>query len=190
MKTYNYTQLNDLEEDMALTEQEINFYGVVIDASFPYFKGGRWVATAKVIDASTMKEDEYTNVVFLSTKFEDLPIIQRVGDILRCHRAQLEYYKDHKQLKVNVSYKSAWCLYIGDNKSPALEPMVLNEEEKENYFENTPYNFSGKSFSQKEDEKQTLNKMRSWLKKLLIKYSLIDRERVAHLQKLRNAAER
>jgi len=75
MKTYQYTKLDKLNEEMALVEHEINFYGVIIDASFPYFKGGRWVSTAKVIDPSSMENDEYTNVVFLSSKFEDLPII-------------------------------------------------------------------------------------------------------------------
>jgi hypothetical protein len=31
-----YINLNDLEEEMALNETEINVYGVIIEASFPY----------------------------------------------------------------------------------------------------------------------------------------------------------
>tara|TARA_B110000285_G_C14872199_1_gene489764 strand:+ start:301 stop:468 length:168 start_codon:yes stop_codon:yes gene_type:complete len=36
----------------------------------------------------------HTSLVLFANKFEDLPISQRVGDIIRVHRATVGEYKD------------------------------------------------------------------------------------------------
>ena len=86
-----------------------------------------------------------------------------------------------------MCYKASWCLYIGDNESPALEPKVLNEDSEPDFYEYTPYNFSGKSFSQNHDEKSSLNKIRKWNKKLLANHYFLDYESLDTLESLRKA---
>jgi len=89
-----YIKLNELEDEMALNETEINVYGAVIEASFPYQTEKSYVVTCKIIDESSFKAGEYINVLFLAREFEQLPIIQRKGDILRIHRGSFGYFKD------------------------------------------------------------------------------------------------
>ena len=81
----------------SLTSNDLqNFYGVVIDSSFPYkCKTDRYCITMKVVDPSlhiknqkgTGDASDYANVVLYAKTFEDLPIIHRIGDIIRVHRA-------------------------------------------------------------------------------------------------------
>jgi len=71
----NYINLNALNEEIAIKEEDVNFYGVVIDATFPYQTEKRYVMTCKVADPSTIDEKEYVNVVFLANELEQLPII-------------------------------------------------------------------------------------------------------------------
>jgi hypothetical protein len=59
-------------------------------------------------------------VVFFGNKFEDLPVTQRVGDIIRVHRATLTEYRGSKYFTANVCYNSSWALF-----SP-LEPREAN----------------------------------------------------------------
>lgn len=185
----NYINLTALNEEIAIKEEDVNFYGVVIDATFPYQTEKRYVMTCKVADPSTIEEKEYVNVVFLANELEQLPIIQRVGDILRVHRAQLHYFKDRKQIKVNMGFKSSWCLYTGSMKCPALEPKVIPENEDPNYFEYTPFNFSGKSFSQQEGEVKRLKKLRGYIEKFFQKHHLIKYEEMDSLKTLREEVQ-
>lgn len=78
-----------------------HFYAVVIDATFPYKTNQeKYICSLKIVDASlylkntkgTGDASDYATLVFYATKFEDLPIIQRVGDIIRVHRATLRLY--------------------------------------------------------------------------------------------------
>jgi hypothetical protein len=39
---------------------------------------------------------EYCTLVFFAKKFEDLPISQRIGDIIRLHRAGVGMFKNVK----------------------------------------------------------------------------------------------
>ena len=104
------------------------------------------------------------NVVFFAKSFEDLPIIQRIGDIVRVHRAKFQHYNDAKQLNVNMYYRSSWCLFIGHDNEAPLEPKVENEDGTNNYFSYTPYNFSGKSFTQEAHESKILKDLKKWSK--------------------------
>lgn len=51
------------------------------------------------------------SVVFFARKFEDLPIAQRVGEVIRIHRATVGVFKDKVQLSVNICFNSSWDLY-------------------------------------------------------------------------------
>ena len=49
-QSIEYENLADLNEDRAISEEEFNIYGVVIDGTFPYKGDKRFVATCKIID--------------------------------------------------------------------------------------------------------------------------------------------
>lgn len=112
--------------------------------------------------------------MFFAKTFEDLPIIQRVGDIVRVHRAQFQHYNDMKQLNVNMYYRSSWCLFIGNDGELPLEPKVENEDGTDNYFSYTPYNFSGKSFTQEAHETKILKDLKKWSKEYFTKNNVVD----------------
>jgi hypothetical protein len=61
-----------------------------------------------------LKEDgvvETTTMVVFGNKFEDCPIVQRVGDIIRVHRATVSNYNNAKILTAKVSFNSSWVLF-------------------------------------------------------------------------------
>lgn len=96
---YNYTELAKVK----LSEDEkVHFYGVIIDATFPYKvadgANSKYIVSLKVIDPSLHSkggkpsDNDYATVVLYALKFEDLPIVGRVGDIIRVHRATLRMH--------------------------------------------------------------------------------------------------
>lgn len=160
-------------------EDAFHFYGVVIDASFPYQTEKRYVVSCKVADPSSVSKGgklSTVNVVFFAKTFEDLPIIQRVGDIVRVHRAKFQHYNDVRQLNVNMYYRSSWCLFIGSDGEAPLEPKVENEDGTNNYFSYTPYNFSGKSFTQEAHESKILKDLKKWSKGWFEKNDVVNAE--------------
>ena len=42
---------------------------------------------------------------------EDLPVVRKIGDVIRVHRAIVKEYKGMKQFNVNITYNSSWCLF-------------------------------------------------------------------------------
>ena len=82
-------------------DQKIHFYGVVLDAQFPHksFKSDKFICSLKICDptCSINKEEgtiQYFNLVIFANRIEDLPITQRVGDIIRVHRAFVNKHND------------------------------------------------------------------------------------------------
>lgn len=79
-----------------------HFYAVIVDASFPHksFKSDRFICTIKIVDPSCNIDHEgvaeHCTLVLFAKKFEDLPISQRIGDIIRVHRANCGIYKGVK----------------------------------------------------------------------------------------------
>ena len=53
----------------------------------------------------------HSSLVLFANKFEDLPISQRVGDIIRIHRASVGEYKDQKQFTANIFFNSSWAIF-------------------------------------------------------------------------------
>jgi hypothetical protein len=166
--------LNSIKKESE--EDSFHFYGVVVDASFPYKTEKRYVVTCQVADASSILKGgklNTVNVVFFAKSFEDLPIIQRVGDIVRVHRAKFQHFNDTRQLNVNMYYRSSWCLFIGDDGEAPLEPKVENEDGTNNYFSYTPYNFSGKSFTQEAHESKILKDLKKWSRAHFAKHDVV-----------------
>lgn len=113
-KQYAYTSLSDCDVGSSNT---YNFYGVIVDASFPHksYKSDRFVCSLKLTDPSMIinKEGivETCTLVMFAKRFEDLPISQRIGDIIRVHRASCGTYKGNKQFTANVFFNSSWALF-------------------------------------------------------------------------------
>ena len=85
---------------MLSSQEAQNVYGVIIDASFPYKANSNlYVCALKIVDTSLntgTKASEFANVVMFAKRLEDLPIILRMGDIIRLHRATLRMYEDRR----------------------------------------------------------------------------------------------
>jgi hypothetical protein len=80
-------------------------------------------------------------VVFFARKFEDLPVSQRVGEIIRIHRATVGFFKERKQLTVNICFNSSWDLFapIKDKKTNDGKAVKQSTEDFE------PFAFFGKN---------------------------------------------
>ena len=156
-RSYTYKTLKDCEVgDMA------NFYAVVLDATYPHqsFKSKKFLVTFKVADHSCrMGNDgvaDFTTVVFFADKQEDLPVCNRIGDIIRVHRATVGTYKDRKQITANVCFNSSWALF----------PLhVKGETQKggpDRNDEFNPFSFFGKSIQIELNEHKILRELRKW----------------------------
>lgn len=115
---YQYT---DLAKCSLQSTDEQNVYGVIIDATFPY-KVNRdlYVCSLKIVDASlntSSKGAGFATVVMYAKKFEDLPIVLRMGDIIRLHRASLRHYNGKRQFNLTMHWTSSWTLFSTDKLS-------------------------------------------------------------------------
>ena len=129
---------------------------MVIDATFPYKTNQeRYICSLKIVDPSlylksqkgTGDASDYATLVLYAKRFEDLPIIHRVGDIIRVHRATLRLYNGVRQFNANVFYNSSWALFSTDKKS-ALQEIGGQDATSEL----TPFSYSGKHFSFEKSE--------------------------------------
>jgi len=88
---YEYVEFGKVS--VASTEP-VHFYGVIVDATFPFKKSSdMFECFLKVIDPTLKPQskgkNEYAQVALRARRFEDLPICHRVGDLIRVHRATL-----------------------------------------------------------------------------------------------------
>jgi hypothetical protein len=108
-------------------------------------------------------------VTYFAKRLEDLPVVRKIGDIVRVHRSVCKDYKGVKQFSVNLGYNSSWCLFhssdilrdksSGDQGDDQYSSSGSDEEmeaegvdpnrsiEKSERKKYTPYKFSGKSYS-------------------------------------------
>jgi len=103
------------------------------------------------------QNDEFSTVALQSRRFEDLPIIQRCGDIIRIHRAEYNYKEDQHFFKLNMSYSSSWALFSADDE---VAPEVIREEGDD--FTYRAYAFSGKQYNFDAQDQKLLKSMRNW----------------------------
>ena len=146
---YEYTELNKV----SLTSTDThNVYGVIIDASFPNkVNSEKYVCSLKIVDPSVhskggkASDNDYATVVIYGNKFEDLPIADRVGDIIRLHRATLRIYKGVRQFNVTTHWNGSWALFNAEDA--AFEPK----------------SWKGKRASFEHHEKSLLSSLRKWI---------------------------
>jgi hypothetical protein len=157
---YNYTELDKVSSSSV---ESSNFYGVIVDASFPYKKTIKskagvsdqmFICTMKIIDPSQFTQQKgwkYSQLVIYATKLEDLPFVHRLGDIIRVHRADMKFYNQKRQFNVNMLYKGSWALYSTDKQSPLGQTTS-----------DTPYAFSGHRVTQERQDASILSTLKSW----------------------------
>ena len=150
---YDYQELNKV---LLSSSEACHFYGVIVDATFPYkVHADRFICTLKVIDPTLYPKggkSECAQVVIYAKRFEDLPIVHRLGDIIRIHRANLRMYKNTRQFNVNVYYKSSWALYSTDKMNPLHRTPSSD----------APYAFSGKKATQERQDKAIYQTLLKW----------------------------
>ena len=152
---YDYTDLAKCEAGT----DKVNFYGVIVDAQFPHksYKSEKYVCSIKITDPSCEIDKEtgivtnYTLVLF-ANRFEDLPISQRVGDIIRVHRATVGHFQGKTQFTANIFFNSSWAIF---------PPSQQGRQPKEIEFR--PFQFFGKTLSFDSKEKQIVRELRKWI---------------------------
>ena len=146
---YNYTPL---AETSLGSNNLYNLYGMVIDAQTPHLKPMmnnpskfKYRQVLRLIDptmyyktaASGSGGNDIHNgcvlVSFFSSKVELLPHFNRVGDIIRIHRANIGQYRQYKTMCVNIDYGSSWALFKNHQiqDEPDQGQSKLFEEQKQ-----------------------------------------------------------
>ena len=150
---YDYTEL----AKASLTSNDYNHvYGVIVDATFPYkVNQSLYVCSLKIADSSlnaSSKGGNYAQAVIYAKRFEDLPIVLRLGDVIRLHRATLRMHNGTRQFNVSVQWNGSWALFSTD-KTTALGAPTSDY---------SPFLWSGKKFSFEKHETATLGNIRKW----------------------------
>ena len=94
-----YNSLEEAEFD----HDQVNFYGVIIDASYPYKSPNKFISTLKVVDASlhslgceASRNVKFVTVIIYAKRLEDCPIVGKIGDCIRVHRASVKEHRGQK----------------------------------------------------------------------------------------------
>lgn len=161
-RDYTYTEFSKLK----VSHEPVNIYGVVLDATFPHksFNSNKYLCAFKVADLTSKTTDgtvEYISVVFFASRFEDLPISQRVGEIIRIHRAVVGVYKDKLQLTVNICFNSSWALFAPSFPKKTEDGKV----QKASIEDYVPLTFYGKSMHTEAKDKLIVSNLRTWSSK-------------------------
>jgi hypothetical protein len=152
-KNRDYSLLNNAS---VVSGETHNVYGVIVDATFPYkVSKDRFVCSLKIVDNSlngSGKKNDWANLVIFANRFEDLPIVHRLGDIIRVHRATMRVYDDKKQFNLNTYFAGSWALFSTDKQS-ALGADAGG---------NAPISHSHKRASFEKNEGNILASLRKW----------------------------
>lgn len=143
----------------------MNVYGVILDASFPHesFKSKKYICSLKIADLSSKTTDgaiEPVSVVFFAKKREDLPVSQRIGEIIRIHRATVGIFKDKLQLTVNICFNSSWTLFAPNFEKKDTDGNVIKQKPSSDDF--VPIAFNGKTMHIESKDKKIVQSLRSW----------------------------
>ena len=161
MSKYNYYSLKELS-----AKREANFYGIIVDATFPCkeeVEDTVYVSTIKVIDHTinfTNDPIEVSNhMIYITIKsdlLEYLPFVHNVGDIIRIHRGTYSH-KTKRNVYLNLEskgpLKSAWCIFSGasDYSLKNIEPIAC----------------SSRTFTWEDIDTHYISALKNWLKKYI-----------------------
>ena len=150
---YDYTELS--KASLTTTDQQ-HVFGVIVDATFPYKVNKElYVCSLKIVDSSLnagTKGSSHASVVIYAKRFEDLPIVLRLGDVIRLHRATLRMYNDTRQFNVSVQWTGSWALYSTDKTT------VLGATSGDL----APFSWSGKKASSDKSEAAVITNLKKW----------------------------
>ena len=118
-------------------------------------------------------------MVLYAKTFEDLPIVHRIGDIIRVHRATIRLHKKQRQFNANVFYNSSWALFSSDKQS-ALQEIGGHEPKNEH----SPFAFSGKHHTFEKSEVATLSNLKKWANQYFGSYNVITNDMFTPLNKV------
>eukprot|EP00349_Pseudokeronopsis_sp_Brazil_P004637 CAMPEP_0202971470 /NCGR_PEP_ID=MMETSP1396-20130829/27743_1 /ASSEMBLY_ACC=CAM_ASM_000872 /TAXON_ID= /ORGANISM="Pseudokeronopsis sp., Strain Brazil" /LENGTH=165 /DNA_ID=CAMNT_0049700903 /DNA_START=164 /DNA_END=661 /DNA_ORIENTATION=+ len=145
----------------------------------------------KVADTSMAVDKEgvsqFCSLVIFAKKFEDLPLSQRIGDIIRVHRATVGQYNKVKQFTANMFFNSSWAIF-----SPAPRAAELPQEEEKKggkavEMEYQPFSFSGKQFTFKKEEQKTIKALRTWIHLQFSKHQMLSADFISKLKDIPEA---
>ena len=134
----------------------------MLDATFPHqsYKSKKYLATFKIADATSRVDGQgvvdFMTIVFFADKFDDLPICQRIGDIIRVHRSTVSTYRDRKQLTANVCFNSSWALFPLHFRGETETGKAAISDEF------GPKTFFGKSVQVEREEHTLIRSLRKW----------------------------
>ena len=123
--------MKDSSIEGAQTIDHYNFFGVIIDAAYPYKnQQGKFICTVKVVDhsyhhrgGSDTVQPVFATVIIYAKRLDDLPVVTNIGDIIRVHRATMKQYQEQKQFHVNVFFNSSWCLFRTKTDGDSMDDM-------------------------------------------------------------------
>lgn len=148
-QTYEYTEL----AKVSLTASDLHHvYGVIIDATFPHkVSNEKYVCSLKIVDPTLCSkggkpsDNDFAQVVIYAKRFEDLPIANKVGDIIRLHRASLRMWKNQRQFNVTTHWNGSWAIFSTEDTN--FQPQF----------------FSGKRATLEKHEHALLTSLRKWV---------------------------
>ena len=112
----DYVQINDVQN--LDNQEQYNLYGVVLDAGHPYKGHKSFLCSLKIIDPTCHPAETSSGgqlkvaiITCYANRFEDLPTVRKIGDLIRIHRATCKPFKDLKQFNVNLTFNASWCLF-------------------------------------------------------------------------------
>lgn len=171
---YDYTELGKVSVTSSDTH---HVYGVIVDATFPYkANNDKFICSLKIVDAS-LNGKEYASVVIYAKRFENLPIVHRLGDIIRLHRASLRMYKGHRQFNVTTHWHGSWALFSTDSKN-ALGQAAGSD---------APVSFSGQRSTFEKHEQSILSNLRKWSSSYFGSNDACPADRVRALNKVKGS---
>jgi hypothetical protein len=138
-----------LNELLTKEQERVNLYAVVLDASSPYFvkEIEKYMCVLKLID-DTVNPNEakgkippYISLTCFSRNKADLPVIDRMGYVIRIHRGDTKKFSKSFQLNCDMGIKGAWILFDPSEGS-------------------TPVKFSGRTYTFVEDDKKRVKEIR------------------------------
>lgn len=101
----NRNEYVEIAKASAVDNNPKSFYATIVDATFPYkTNNNKYVCSLKIADGSlgAGKKDAFAQVVLYARRFEDLPIISRIGDIIRVHRSIMRLHNGVRQFNASV----------------------------------------------------------------------------------------
>ena len=150
---YKYIPLSNV---VAKPSYNLNFYGVVIDSTYPYpIRSGNYLCLVKLIDAS-IASSMFLHVSLFGLREESLPKVAVIGCILRVHRGHSHTYKNQMQCTVDIAKGNAWVLFDLSNGE-------------------TPIAQSGMTYSYTNDDSKALAKIRKFAREHLHQNEIINK---------------